>query len=248
MTWYRLEEMIWQQVQEVVPDKCDLIFLPVGTIEAHGSAAIGTDNIIPTAIADYLTERFNAIVAPCVHYGITRSLYGYAGSLTIKPENFKNYIYDILQSLHEKGFRRVVIVNGHGGNNAMLKDAAYDAFFHFGLKIAVLHWWTLCADITQEIYGCLGAHAGCDETGFVMGINPRYGHKERYDSQLAYIMNNGADIVPVPGSVLIYDKEGRGEPDFDANKGREYGQKVMKRMGDYLEDIFARWKRFFPDK
>jgi creatinine amidohydrolase len=248
LNWYRLEEMIWQQVQEIVPDKCDLIFLPVGTVEAHGSAAIGTDNIIPRAVADYLGERFGAIVAPCVNYGITRSLYGYAGSLTIKPENFKNYIYDILQSLHDKRFRRVVIINGHGGNNAMLKDAAYDAFFNFGLKIAVLHWWTLCADITQEVYGNPGGHAGQDETGFVMAIDPKYGVKERYDSQLAYTMNAGADIIPVPGSVLIYDKDDRGEPDFDVAKGKVYAKKVMSRMGDYLDDIFARWQRFFPEK
>ncbi len=248
MTWYRLQEMIWQQVQEVVPAKCNLIFLPVGTVEAHGSAAIGTDNIIPTAIGDYLAERFNAIVAPCVNYGITRSLYGYAGSITIKPEHFKNYIYDILQSLHDKQFRRVVIVNGHGGNNAMLKEAAYDAFFNFGLKVAILHWWELCADITAEVYGGPGGHAGRDETGFVMAIDPKYGVKDRYDSQLAYTMCSGADVVPVPGSVLIYDKDGKGEPDFDVAKGKVYAQKVMKYMGDYLDDIFARWGRFFPDK
>ena len=100
MSCYRLEEMIWQQVQEIVPDKCDLIFLPVGTIEAHGAAAIGTDNIIPTYVADYLGERFNAIVAPCVNYGITRSLYGYAGSLTIKPENFKAMVDAVSEMLN----------------------------------------------------------------------------------------------------------------------------------------------------
>ena len=248
MAWYRLEEMIWQQVQEVVPRQCDLIFLPVGTIEAHGSAAIGTDNFIPINIADYLAERFNAIVAPCVHYGITRSLYGYAGSLTIRPETFKNYILDILHSLKDKQFSRVVIVNGHGGNNSVFKDAAYDAFMQFGLKIAVVHWWTLCADVTEEVYGGPGGHAGRDETGFVMAINPKYGNKDRYDSKLAYIMDSGADVYPVPGSVLLYDKSGIGEPDFDVAKGKVYAEKVKQKMGDYLDDIFDRWQRFFPNK
>ena len=130
----------------------------------------------------------------------------------------------------------------------MLKDAAYDAFFNFGIKIAILHWWDLCADITEEVYGGPGGHAGRDETGFLMSIDPKYGVKERYDSQLAYTMNAGADIIPVPGSVLLYDKDGKGEPDFDVAKGKVYAKKVMLRMGDYLDDIFARWQRFFPEK
>jgi creatinine amidohydrolase len=246
MAWFRLEEMIWQEVQETVPDKCDLIFLPVGTIEAHGSAAVGTDNFIPIAIADYLGERFNAIVAPCVHYGITGSLYGYAGSLTVKPETLKSYILDILQSLSEKRFRRVVIVNGHGGNNGVLKDAAYAAFRDFGLKVALVHWWMLCDDVTTEVYGGPGGHAGRDETGFVMSIDPKYGKQDRYDPKMAYIKESGADVFPLPGSVILYSEDGVGGPDFDVEKGKVYAAKVKKKMGDYLADVFERWERFFP--
>ncbi|MGB5105287.1 MAG: creatininase family protein [Candidatus Zixiibacteriota bacterium] len=245
MAWHKLEEMIWQEVQEVVPEKCDLVFLPVGTIEAHGSAAIGTDNIIPLSISEYLAERFNAIMAPCVNYGITRSLYGYAGSLTIRPVIFTGYILDILHSLSDKKFKRCVIVNGHGGNNNALKDAAYQAYQDYGIKVAVVHWWQLCADVTQEVYGGPGGHAGIDETGFVMGINSKYGNQARYDKKMAYISSNGADVYPIPGSVLLYDKDGRGEPDFDPEKGKLYAEKVKKKMGDFLEEVFVRWDKFF---
>ena len=245
MAWYKLEEMIWQEVQEVVPAKCDLVFLPVGTVEAHGSAAIGTDNYIPLSISEYLAERFNAIMAPCVHYGITRSLYGYAGSLTIRPEIFTGYILDILHSLSDKQFKRCVIVNGHGGNNNALKEVAYQAYQDFGIKVAVVHWWQLCAEVTQEVYGGPGGHAGIDETGFVMAINPKYGNKARYDKKMACIFSNGADVYPIPGSVLLYDKDGRGEPDFDAEKGKVYAEKVKKKTGDFLDEVFVRWEKFF---
>ena len=247
MAWYKLEEMIWQEVQEIVPAKCDLIFLPVGTIEAHGSAAIGTDNIIPLSISEYLAERFSAIMAPCVHYGITKSLYGYAGSVNIRPEVFTPYILDILHSFADKKFKRCVIVNGHGGNNGALKDAAYQAFTDFGIKVAVVHWWQLCADVTQEVYGSPGGHAGLDETGFVMAINPKYGNKARYDKKMAYIFNSGADVYPIPGSVLLYDKDGRGEPDFDPEKGKILAAKVKQKTGDFLEGVFERWAKFFPE-
>jgi creatinine amidohydrolase/Fe(II)-dependent formamide hydrolase-like protein len=248
VTWHRLEEMTWQEVAAFVPKSSDLIFLPVGTIEAHGSAAIGTDNIIPISIGEYLAERFSAVLAPCVHYGITKSLYGYAGSLGIKPEHFAAYMLDILDSLADKKFKRVVIVNGHGGNNSVLKDVAHQGFRDFHLKVAVLHWWHLCSDITQEVYGSPGAHAGIDETGFVMAVDPKYGKKDAYDPKLAYLVEGGADVYPIPGSVLIYNKEKLGEPDFDVEKGREFAARVKARMGDYLEDLFDRWASFFPDE
>ncbi len=247
MAWYKLEEMIWQEVQEIVPAKCDLVFLPVGTIEAHGSAAIGTDNIIPLSISEYLAERFNAIMAPCVHYGITKSLYGYAGSINIRPEVFTPYILDILHSFADKKFKRCVIVNGHGGNNNALKDAAYQAFTDYGIKVAVVHWWQLCADVTQEVYGGPGGHAGLDETGFVMAIDPKYGNKARYDKKMAYIFSSGADVYPIPGSVLLYDKDGRGEPDFNVEKGKIFAAKVKQKTGDFLQDVFERWAKFFPE-
>jgi creatinine amidohydrolase len=248
VSWYRLEEMTWQQVGQLVPDQTDLIFLPVGTIEAHGSSAIGTDNIIPISIGEYLAEKFSAILAPCVHYGITKSLYGYPGSLGIRPEMFEGYMFDILASLAHKKFSRVVILNGHGGNNSSLKTVAHDAFKKFDLKIAVLHWWMLCSDITQEVYGSPGGHAGLDETGFVMSVDPKYGNKDGYDPDMAYKFRPGTDVYPIPGSVLIYDEEGRGEPDFDVEQGKELAAKVKAKMADYLDDVFKRWAKFYPGK
>lgn len=248
MVGYLLEEMTWRQVQELVPDKTDLVFLPVGTIEAHGSSCIGTDNYIPTDIADYLRDRFDAIMAPCVHYGITKSLYGYAGSITIKPENFINYMTDIVESLADKGFRRCIIVNGHGGNNSALKQVAHQSYNRFKIKTAVVSWWMMCSDITEEVYGSPGGHAGLDETGYVMSIDPKLGDKSAYESKMAYKFVDGVDVYPIPGSVLLYDKEGRGAPDFDPKKGKELADKVKKRMGDFLEDLFDRWVDFFPEE
>jgi creatinine amidohydrolase len=219
-----------------------------GHHRAHGAAVLGTDNIIPQNLGEYLAEHFNAILAPCVHYGITKSLYGYPGSLTIKPETFREYIFDILASFSHKGFRRVVILNGHGGNNSMLKEAAHSAFMQFDLKLAVLHWFQLCAHITEEVYGGPGGHGGRDEAGFVAAVDPRYARAELHDPQSIYRVPGGADVYPIPGSVLLYDKEGRGAPDYDIEKGRELVDRVKAHLRDYLEDVFSRWQSFFPEK
>lgn len=248
MAGYRLEELTWREYADLVPSQTDLVFLPVGTIEAHGAAILGTDNVIPISIGEYLADRFFAILAPCVHYGITKSLYGWPGSSTIRPEIFREYLLDIMESFAHKKLRRVVIVNGHGGNNTILKEVAHQAYARFGLKVAVLHWWQQCADVTEEVYGGPGGHGGIDETGFVMSINPNYGKPELHDKNAIYQFAPGADVYPIPGSVLLYDKEGRGGPDFDPKKGHELATKVKQRLGDFLEGVFLRWEKFFPNE
>ncbi len=247
MAGYRLEELTWREFADLVPTQTDLVFLPVGTIEAHGAAILGTDNVIPISIGENLAERFNALLAPCVHYGITRSLYGWPGGLTIKPEIFRDYLLEIMTSFAHKKLRRVVIVNGHGGNNSVLKEVAHTAFDRSGLKVAVLHWWEICSDITEEVYGGPGGHGGLDETGFAMSIKPEYGKADLHDTDAIYRFQRGADIYPIPGSVLLYDPEGRGAPDFDVEKGKQLAAKVKQRLGDFLEGVFAKWAKFFPN-
>ena len=63
----RLQRLNWIKVKKLVPDKIDTVIFPVGTLEAHGSACLGTDNFIPETIAEGIAERLNALVAPVVN-------------------------------------------------------------------------------------------------------------------------------------------------------------------------------------
>ena len=95
-----LQKLTWKDVDRLVPAKIDRIFFPVGTVEAHGAAALGTDNFIPESIAEYLADKIDGLIAPTLSYGITKSLYGYPGSITIQSDNFRNFVDDILKSFH----------------------------------------------------------------------------------------------------------------------------------------------------
>ncbi|MBM3314011.1 creatininase family protein, partial [candidate division WOR-3 bacterium] len=117
----KLEELNWAEFRRLVPRKTDAVLLPIGTIEAHGVTGLGTDNQIPLAIAERIAEPVNAFIAPSIHYGITRTLLPYPGSLTVLPETFERYVSEVAASLADAGFRRVVFLNGHGGNTDVLK-------------------------------------------------------------------------------------------------------------------------------
>ena len=58
----RLQRLNWMTIQRLVPAECDTVILPVGTLEAHGSACVGTDNVIPETIADGIADRIGALV------------------------------------------------------------------------------------------------------------------------------------------------------------------------------------------
>ncbi|MCI0531944.1 MAG: creatininase family protein [candidate division Zixibacteria bacterium] len=239
---YRLEHLTWQEFGELVPKSSDTILLPVGTIEAHGVAPLGTDNLIPEALAERLAPYFNAVIAPCLPYGITKSLLTYPGSLTVSSASFESYVSDLIDSMTQQGFKKIVILNGHGGQNEELRRAASKVHRATGACIAVIHWWMLCEEVTQKVFGQAGGHAGLDETACILAIDRNLVKKNRYNRSMAYTFKDGVYALPAPGTILLY-REGEGYPDFDEKKANLYLQKVVEKVKLVLEEIFAKWEQ-----
>jgi len=235
-----MQRMTWKQVRDLVPDEITTVIFPVGTMEAHGATALGTDNFIPESIANYMGDKINALIAPTVNYGITRSLYGYPGSITVSPDNFKGYVRDILDSLVDVGFEQVILLNGHGGNNEPLKEIAHDYFYDTDVKIAVIHWWEYCDDVVKEVYGQDGGHAALNETAMMQAIDESLVDATQYSPDMVYTYRPGADVYPVPGSILLYTKD-EGRPDFDADKAKEYQRKIFERVTEFAQFVLNRW-------
>ncbi|UCE25808.1 MAG: creatininase family protein [Candidatus Zixiibacteriota bacterium] len=237
-----LQKLNTLQIQKLVPSEIDTAILPVGTVEAHGASCLGTDNLIPENIAAGIAERINALIVPTVNYGITRSVYRYPGGFSIKPSTFQLYVRDVLDSLADSKFKNIFVLNGHGGNNSDLKSVAYEFHREKKANIAVLHWWHLCADMTTEFFGHVGGHGGTDETAMVLAVDPELADKEAHDDDLAWYFRPGADVYPVPGSVLLY-KEGEGYPNFDVKQASEYREKVVDCVGEFAETVLNRWRK-----
>jgi len=237
-----LQRLKWKNVRDLVPARIDTVIFCVGTIEAHGATALGTDNFIPESIADHLAGKINALIAPTLNYGITKSLYGYPGSITIKPRNFQPFVSDILKSFHDIGFSKIIIMNGHGGNNLFLKEAAQEFFYSFRKKIAIVHWWELCAELVREFYGEAGGHAALDETALIQAIDENLVDKSQYDDHMTYLIRPGSDIYPIPGSILLYTKD-QGYPDFDIQKAAQFQKKVFEQIEEFVKLVLARWEK-----
>ena len=238
----KLAHLSWREFREIVPHQRDTAILPVGTIEAHGVTSLATDVLIPEKIADEIVDRLKGVVLPAVPYGITRSLYGYPGSLTVKPQTFEAYISEIIDSCFGHKFKKLVILNGHGGNSSSLNKVGLEGFQRTGLKIAVVHWWILATEVCKEVYGQAGGHAALDENAFILAFWPELVKKEQYQSDMVYLAENAIEAYPNPGSIIIY-KKGEGYLDFDPEKAKEYAAGAIERVGAHLEDVFRRWEK-----
>src|SRR5881227_2659837 len=105
----------WMQLEDYLRDD-DRIVLPIGSTEQHAYLSLGTDNILAERIAVEAAEPLGVPVLPVLAYGLTPTFAAYPGSPTLRVETYAAVVRDLLDSLHAQGFRRILIVNGHGGN------------------------------------------------------------------------------------------------------------------------------------
>jgi creatinine amidohydrolase len=111
----RAHDVNWMQVEEYLAGD-DRVVLPVGSTEQHGYLSLETDNILAERVSAEAAEPVGVLVLPVLAYGVTPSFAAYPGSPTLRLETFFAVLRDLLDSLHGQGFRRFLLVNGHGGN------------------------------------------------------------------------------------------------------------------------------------
>ena len=183
------------------------------------------------------------MIAPVVPYGFTGSLDAYPGSFTIPEDAYRAYVRAVLAGLSRSGFKNLVLINGHGGGQtALLTALAQDVGRELRVRTLVVNWWSYCSDVTQEVFGQDGGHAGDNETAFMQAIDPALVHPERYSPELtsAYPAPNTWSAYPFPSSIGLY-KEGQGQPRFDGQKAKLYYAKVTDKLARLVEETIRKW-------
>src|SRR5919199_1161184 len=94
----------------------DRIVLPLGSTEQHAYLSLGTDSILAERVSVEAAEPLGVPVLPVLAYGLTPYFGAYPGSPTLRVETFLAVLRDLLDSLRAQGFRRILLLNGHGGN------------------------------------------------------------------------------------------------------------------------------------
>jgi creatinine amidohydrolase len=121
----RVADLNWMQLEAYL-ERDDRIVLPLGSTEQHAYLSLATDNLLAERVSVEAAEPLGVPVLPVLAYGVTPRFTAYPGSLSVDRETYVALLRDLLGSLRGQGFRRVLIVNGHGGNSFAAEHVAGD--------------------------------------------------------------------------------------------------------------------------
>ena len=202
-----LSDMTWEEVAEYL-EQDDRVILPIGATEEHGRhLGLGTDFIEAEAIALGAGEATGVIVAPTLNYGQSLAMMGFPGTLSLQPTTLTSVLDDLFTALFRHGFRRILVVNGHGGNSAPLYDAVQMVGYQFpGLRVKNFQWWTdseAYKIVTEMLGEQQGSHAAGGETAFMLAVRPDAVKLERLTGKDAPV-EPSREIVTVGTFTQLY--------------------------------------------
>ena len=136
----RISDMNWMQVEDYLKgdDRC---ILPLGSTEQHAYLSLSVDSILSERVSLEASDPLAIPVFPVVAYGITPYFRAYPGTISLRIETYLRLVRDILDGMAEAGFRRIMIVNGHGGNipaSSLVREWMAD---HPNIVVKFHNWW-----------------------------------------------------------------------------------------------------------
>lgn len=136
----RIADMDWRMVEDWVrhDDRC---VLPLGSTEQHAGLSLATDAILAERVAVEAAEPLGVPVFPVLPYGLTPYFTSFPGTVTLRLTTFAAVLRDVLDSMKLAGFRRVMIVNGHGGNQPAQSLAQEWMMDNPDARVRVHDWW-----------------------------------------------------------------------------------------------------------
>ncbi|MGH8959463.1 MAG: creatininase family protein [Acidimicrobiia bacterium] len=170
-----LARLTWKEAEQAI-DKAKLALVPVGSLEQHGPhLSLDTDMAVAQALADRLQSDLghDAVLCPPVTYGLSEHHMAFPGTMTLRPNTLVALFHDLVESLASWDLRRVLVINGHGGNIDALRLASRNARRDHRSLVAAIMWAVLAApEIAARTQSPQYGHACEIETSVAMDLIP----------------------------------------------------------------------------
>jgi creatinine amidohydrolase len=205
---------------EIAAARPDIAVFGIGAIEQHSHhLPIGTDWIAVSEISRRVAAELNALLIPAIPFSMSECHGPMAGTVWLKPATLAAVVRDVAHSLYEQGIRKLLILNGHGGN-FVLEPVIQELNQEYPDLTVVMpaEVWAV-AEGSEPIYETAGSevHAGEAETSTQLYLNPTHVKPERVDyvppvgrEFLDYVFMNLINLDGVWGS-SSYGDAGKGE-------------------------------------
>ncbi len=148
-----LQEMTWEEIKTKVDESFKTVILPFGSTEQHGPhLPLGTDTMVAMTLAQDAATKTNVPVAPPLWFGWSPHHMILPGTITIRPEILAEIAFDIISSLHQHGFDKFILINGHRiVNIAWMQIAGERAKREFGVKLVIFDPAYMSKSITTKL-------------------------------------------------------------------------------------------------
>ena len=231
-----------------------LVIVPVGAIEQHGPhLPVNVDVVDAFEIAKLVARRErNVLVAPPVWWGYSPYHARMPGTISLRPETHLALLQDILDGIISHGFRKIFLLNGHGGNRNLISVAVFECMRRTGVSVAAASYWDLAsaqiAAIRESPKGGM-AHACELETSLQLVFQPalvrmELATRELVDPRKSYgtsfsfrdLMDFGA--VTTGYDIATTDPTGiLGDPTLaSAEKGERILEAVLDGISEFIKE------------
>jgi creatinine amidohydrolase len=243
-----LEELTRDEARALAAEA--LVVLPVGAVEQHGPhLPVGTDYFavehIARAAAGALASRLPILVAPALPFGSSHHHLPFGGTLSLSTETYYRALRELAESLIVGGFRRIFILNGHGGNNELIQLVARDLALQHPAHLAAASYWSIAWDALVEAQAHVGAglpgHAGRFETSLMLALRPALVREPRphRDSPAGSDPRASAPYrAELHGAWQRIDGFTDSPDQADAERGAAYLAAIVREVARALEEFY----------
>ncbi|RLE97205.1 MAG: hypothetical protein DRJ63_09500 [Thermoprotei archaeon] len=246
-----LWEMTWEEARKHVEEN-SLVIVPVGSFEEHGPhLPLSTDSIIVEEVAKKaavkLAKEIPVVVAPTIFLGYeSPNVRKYPGTISLKIETFINLVYDYLCSLIDHGFKRILVINGHGQNYGALRVALRKIYEDKGVPVTLVSLCLSLAKPVAEKYrrsesgGIM--HAGELETSLMLTLRENLVNLSKAVKEVSKPPSTilTADLT-APGKVFLttwsYWKTEKGVLGDPTKATKELGEKALEKITEEIYTI-----------
>ena len=165
-----LAKMTRPEVEKYL-DENDVVLIPVGSTEQHGKhLPFDNDAFSAFEIAKRVAEKTGVLYTPVMPFGYSKHHLNFPGSISLESQTLVNVYKEICRSLLSHGFKKIIIMNGHGGNTSWISQAQAEIFYEEGVRIFSLMIFNSASGFGEEALRVIeqesGGHACEMETSF----------------------------------------------------------------------------------
>lgn len=243
------DELTRDDLRALAPEA--VVLLPVGATEQHGPhLPVGTDRFavehVAREAARRVADRVPIVVAPTLPFGSSHHHLPFGGTLSLGTATYYRVVSDLVESLLTAGFRRVFVLNGHGGNHELIQLAVRDLALTREANLAAASYWTVAWDelvrLDTHHFGRFPGHAGAFETSLVLALRPDLVREPRPHRD--NVSPSTPNLAPpyrleMHGSWQAIDGYTDSPDRGEAERGRTYLDTIAAAVGNALTEFYV---------